>query len=186
MIFLHNYLTISSFVPIVCFYIYFNDFCFLIQTHLLKSSLVFFKNHFKTQLKVLSCISGVDYPKKIFRFSIVYELLSLKFNNRLRFKVFLDELTPMYSVEEVYAGAYWWECEIWDMFGLYFLGKKQITRLLTDYGFFGYPLRKDFPLSGFLESRYNLIKSRVIYENLELAQKYRVFDFNSPWLSIKN
>ncbi len=90
----------------------------------------------------------------------------------------------MYSIENVYAGAYWWECEIWDMFGVYFLGEKQMTRLLTDYGFFGYPLRKDFPLSGFLETRYNLVKNRVVYENLELSQEYRAFSFTSPWGNI--
>jgi NADH:ubiquinone oxidoreductase subunit C len=179
-------LSIFYFLPVVRLYIYFSDFCFLVQTHLLKSILNFIKNHYKCQFKILTCISGVDYPEKLLRFSLVYELLSLKYNNRLRIKIFLDELTPMESIEKIYSGAYWWECEIWDMFGVYFLGKKQMTRLLTDYGFLGYPLRKDFPLSGFFESKYSLIKSRVIYENIELAQEYRAFDFTSPWETAPN
>lgn len=174
------------FLPLIRFYIYFFNICFLIQTYLLKPFLIFLKNHFKSQFKILTCIAGVDYPEKTFRFALVYELLSIKFNNRLRLKLFLDELTPMDSIETEYSGAYWWECEIWDMFGVYFLGKKQMTRLLTDYGFFGYPLRKDFPLSGFLESRYNLIKNRVVYESLELSQKYRAFSFTSPWENLTN
>lgn len=179
-----QHLNILIFLPVIRFYIYFFDICFLVQTYILSTLLIFFKNHFKSQFKILTCISGVDYPQKLFRFSLVYELLSLKYNNRLRLKVFLDELTPMNSVENVYISAYWWECEIWDMFGVYFLGEKQMTRLLTDYGFFGYPLRKDFPLSGFLETRYNLIKNRIVYENIELSQEYRSFDFSSPWGSI--
>lgn len=181
MFLLLQHLAIPFFLPIIRLFIYFFDFCFLIQTSLLKFFLLFLKNHYKSQFKVLTCISGVDYPEKIFRFSLVYELLSIKYNNRLRLKIFVDELTPMSSVESVYVGAYWWECEVWDMFGVYFLGEKQMTRLLTDYGFFGYPLRKDFPLSGFLETRYNLVKNRVVYENLELAQEYRAFNFTSPW-----
>lgn len=186
MVSLIQHLAVPFFLPIIRFYIYFFDLCFLIQTYLLKSFLVFLKNHFKCQFKVLTCISGVDYPEKLFRFSLVYELLSIKYNNRLKLKIFLDELIPMNSVENIFAGAYWWECEIWDMFGIYFLGEKQMTRLLTDYGFFGYPLRKDFPLSGFLETRYNLIKNKVVYENLELSQEYRSFNFTSPWGNIKN
>jgi len=185
MILFLQHLNIPFFLPIIRFYVYFFDFCLLIQTNLLKSFVRFLKNHFKSQFKILTCISGVDYPKKLFRFSIVYELLSIKYNNRFRLKVFLDELVPINSVENDYSGAYWWECEIWDMFGVYFLGEKQMTRLLTDYGFFGYPLRKDFPLSGFLETRYNLIKNRVVYENVELSQQYRSFNFISPWSNLE-
>ena len=93
----------------------------------------------------------------------------------------LDEITPVNSIEQIFVGATWWECEIWDMFGIFFSKQKNIFRLLTDYGFQGYPLRKDFPLTGFTESRYNLIQNRVAYENIELAQEYRVFDYMSPW-----
>jgi NADH-quinone oxidoreductase subunit C len=87
----------------------------------------------------------------------------------------------MNSVEQIFSAATWWECEVWDMFGIFFINQYNLVRLLTDYGFQGYPLRKDFPLSGFTESRYNKNKNRVTNENLELAQEYRVFPFLSPW-----
>ena len=91
----------------------------------------------------------------------------------------------MNSIEKIFPGASWWECEIWDMFGVFFSNQNNLTRLLTDYGFQGYPLRKDFPLTGFTESRYNVIKNRVVYENIELAQEYRTFEFLSPWENYK-
>jgi NADH/F420H2 dehydrogenase subunit C len=168
-------------LPIVRFELYKEETNFLIQTNLLTEILTIFKNHFKYQFKVLTCISGVDYPENLYRFQLVYELLSIKYNSRIRVKVLVDELLPIKSVEKVFSGASWWECEIWDMFGVFFLNHSNLTRLLTDYGFQGYPLRKDFPLSGFTESRYNVIKNRVVYENIELAQEYRTFDFSSPW-----
>lgn len=168
-------------LPIVRFELYNKESSFLIKTNLLNDILIVLKHHFKYQFKVLTCISGVDYPENLYRFKVVYELLSIKFNSRLRLKILVDELTPVNSVEEIFAGASWWECEIWDMYGVFFLNQYNLTRLLTDYGFQGYPLRKDFPLSGFTESRYNVVKNRVVYENIELAQEYRTFDFISPW-----
>ena len=168
-------------LPIVRFELYKEESCFLIQTHLFCEILTVFKNHFKYQFKVLTCISGVDYPENLYRFQVVYELLSIKYNSRIRLKVLIDELTPMNSIESIFPGAAWWECEIWDMFGVFFLNNNNLTRLLTDYGFQGYPLRKDFPLTGFIESRYNIAKNRVVYENLELAQEYRTFEYLSPW-----
>jgi NADH/F420H2 dehydrogenase subunit C len=172
---------ILKILPIVRFELYRTESSFLIQSNLLTEVLTILKNHYNYQFKVLTCISGVDYPENLYRFKLVYELLSLKYNSRLRIKVLLDELTPINTVENVFAGASWWECEIWDMFGVFFLNQNNLRRLLTDYGFQGHPLRKDFPLSGFTESRYNVIKSRVVYENLELAQEYRTFEFISPW-----
>jgi NADH-quinone oxidoreductase subunit C len=130
---------------------------------------------------VLICISGIDYPENLYRFKLAYELLSIQYNTRLRFKIVLDEMTPVNSIETIFVGSTWWECEIWDMFGIFFLNHSNITRLLTDYGFQGYPLKKDFPLVGFTESRYNIIQNRVVYENVEFAQVYRVFDYMSPW-----
>jgi NADH/F420H2 dehydrogenase subunit C len=168
-------------LPIVRFELFKEETSFLIQTNLLTEILTIFKNHFKYQFKVLTCISGVDYPENLYRFTLVYELLSIKYNSRVKLKILLDDLLPVASIEKVFSGASWWECEIWDMFGVFFLDHPNLTRLLTDYGFQGYPLRKDFPLSGFTESRYNVIKSRVVYENIELAQEYRTFDFTSPW-----
>jgi NADH/F420H2 dehydrogenase subunit C len=172
---------IIKILPIVRFELYNKETSFLIQTNLVYDVLTILKNHFKYQFKVLTCISGVDYPENLYRFQVVYELLSIKFNSRLRIKVMVDELTPVTSVEKIYSAATWWECEVWDMFGIFFLNQYNLSRLLTDYGFQGYPLRKDFPLSGFTEVRYNVLKKRVVYENLELAQEYRTFDFISPW-----
>jgi NADH/F420H2 dehydrogenase subunit C len=172
---------IIKILPIVRFELYNKETSFLIQTNLLNEIMTIFKNHFKYQFKVLTCISGVDYPENLYRFQVVYELLSIKFNSRVRIKVMVDELTPVNSVEKIFAAASWWECEVWDMFGIFFLNQYNLTRLLTDYGFQGYPLRKDFPLSGFTEVRYNVLKKRVVYENLELAQEYRTFEFLSPW-----
>jgi NADH/F420H2 dehydrogenase subunit C len=172
---------IIKILPIVRFELYNKESCFLIKTNQLADIMVILKNHFKYQFKVLTCISGVDYPENLYRFQVVYELLSIKFNARLRIKILVDELIPVHSIEEIFPAATWWECEVWDMFGIFFINQFNLTRLLTDYGFQGYPLRKDFPLSGFTESRYNAIKNRVIYENIELAQEYRTFDFLSPW-----
>lgn len=172
---------IIKILPVIRFELYNKESSFLIQTNLLNEIVTIFKNHFKYQFKVLTCVSGVDYPENLYRFQIVYELLSVKYNSRIRLKVLVDELTPVNSIENIFPAATWWECEVWDMFGVFFLNQHNLTRLLTDYGFQGYPLRKDFPLSGFTESRYNSTKNRVVYENLELAQEYRTFEFISPW-----
>ena len=168
-------------LPIVRFELYNKESCFLIKTNLLNDIIAVLKNHYKYQFKILTCISGVDYPENLYRFQVVYELLSLRYNARARIKILVNELTPINSIEKLFFAASWWECEIWDMFGIFFLNQNNLTRLLTDYGFQGYPLRKDFPLSGFIEARYNATKGRVVYENLELAQEYRIFEFISPW-----
>lgn len=176
---------IIKILPIVRFELYQKESVFYILTNQLAKVLTVLKTHFKYQFKVLTCISGVDYPDNLYRFQVVYELLSTKFNSRVRIKVLVDELAPVDSVKHVFSGASWWECEIWDMFGIFFSNQTELTRLLTDYGFQGYPLRKDFPLSGFVESRYNITKNRVVYENVELAQEYRVFDYLSAWETYK-
>lgn len=173
--------SIITTLPVIRFELYNQESSLLVKTSILTDSLNIFKNHLKYQCKILTCISGVDYPNNLYRFQIVYELLSIKYNARVRLKLFIDELTPMNSIEKVFSGAAWWESEIWDMFGVYFLNQNNLTRLLTDYGFQGYPLRKDFPLTGFSEARYNVTKNRVVYENLELSQEYRTFEFFSPW-----
>lgn len=173
-------------LPIIRLELYNKESTFFLPNNLLNETIIILKNHFKYQFKILTCISGVDYPEKLYRFQIVYELLSIKFNSRLRIKVLVNELIPINSIEKIFLGSSWWECEIWDMFGVFFNNQKNLTRLLTDYGFQGYPLRKDFPLSGFTESRYNILKNRVVYENVELAQEYRTFQFLSPWENYKN
>jgi NADH:ubiquinone oxidoreductase subunit C len=178
-----KFLNVKSVLPVLKLSIHKNEINFFFQASIIKEILSIFKHHFNYQFKILTCISGIDYPKNIYRFTVAYELLSIKYNSRIRIKILTNELTPIDSIQEVFSGAHWWECEIWDMFGVFFLSQKnnELTRLLTDYGFQGYPLRKDFPLSGFLEVRYNMIKNKVVYENLELSQEYRTFQFLSPW-----
>jgi len=147
----------------------------------LKNILSFLKNHVLCQFKILTCISGIDYLKKKNRFKIVYELLSIRFNIRCRVVCFVDELVVIDSITSLYSAAGWFECEIWDMFGVFFKNHSNLKRLLTDYGFEGFPLRKDFPLSGFVEMRYNEVNNRVVSESIELSQEYRAFRFISPW-----
>jgi NADH/F420H2 dehydrogenase subunit C len=167
--------------PFIKFEIFNKDICFTVKTNMINKSLFFLKNHFKYQFKMLTCVSGVDCPNNLYRFQVVYELLSLRFNSRIRIKCLVNEVTPLNSVENCFLGASWWECEVWDMFGVFFSNHNNLVRILTDYGFEGYPLRKDFPLSGFYESRYHYTKHRVAYGALELSQEYRTFDFPSPW-----
>jgi NADH/F420H2 dehydrogenase subunit C len=177
---------IIKILPIVRFELYNKESSFLIPTNLVTEIMTILKNHFKYQFKVLTCVSGVDYPENLYRFQVVYELLSIKYNSRIRIKVLVDELTPVNSIEKIHSAATWWECEVWDMYGIFFSNQYNLTRILTDYGFQGYPLRKDFPLTGFIEARYNYAKNRVVYENLELAQEYRTFEFLSPWENYTN
>jgi NADH dehydrogenase (ubiquinone) Fe-S protein 3 len=139
------------------------------------------KFHTNTQYSLLTAISGVDYPYRKRRFEIVYELLSIRFNSRIRVKTFVDEITPLSSAVSVFSAATWWEREVWDLFGVFFEKNDEIKRILTDYGFEGHPLRKDFPLSGYVESRYDEQTKRVVCEPLEHAQEFRSFDFASGW-----
>ena len=126
-------------------------------------------------------VCGVDYPTREKRFDVVYHLLSPKQNLRVRVKVQTDEQTPVPSICEVFPGANWFEREAYDMYGILFTGHPELRRLLTDYGFEGYPLRKDFPLTGFVEVRWDDEVKRVVYEPVRLAQEFRNFDFMSPW-----
>jgi NADH/F420H2 dehydrogenase subunit C len=139
------------------------------------------KLHFGYQYKLLSCISGVDFLGKDYRFSVVYDLLSLTFNNRLRIKVFVNEITSVPSVVDIFVNANWWEREVWDMYGIYFDRHPDLRRILTDYGFEGHPMRKDFPLSGYVEFRYDETRKKIIGEPVELAQEFRTFTYEMPW-----
>jgi len=141
------------------------------------------KLHTNTQYSVLTAVSGVDYPFRKRRFEVVYDLLSVKFNSRIRVKTFVDEVTPLTSAVSVFPAATWWEREVWDLYGVFFFQNEEIKRILTDYGFEGHPLRKDFPLSGYVESRYDDRLKRVVCEPLEHAQEFRSFDFTSGWSS---
>jgi NADH-quinone oxidoreductase subunit C len=126
-------------------------------------------------------IAGVDYPDRQERFEVVYQLLSLKHNRRVRVKVTTDETTAVPSVSGVYSSAGWYEREAWDLFGVYFSDHPDLRRILTDYGFEGHPMRKDFPLTGYVEVRYDEEQRRVVYEPVKLKQEFRSFDFLSPW-----
>ena len=143
--------------------------------------LKFLKKHIGYQYNLLSCISGVDLLGKSYRFCVVYDLLSLTFNSRIRVKVFIDEVTFIPSIVDLYINANWWEREIWDMYGIYFDKHPDLRRILTDYGFEGHPMRKDFPLYGFIELRYDESKKRIVVEPVELTQEFRSFSFETPW-----
>ena len=131
--------------------------------------------------KMLSDITVVDRPEDDARFEVVYILLSVKHNQRVRVKTAVDEDTPLDSATTVFSSAGWAEREVWDMFGVSFIGHPDLRRLLTDYGFDGHPLRKDFPLTGYSEVRYDEAEKRVVYEPVSLVQDFRNFDFLSPW-----
>ena len=141
----------------------------------------FLKYHTNCQYKLLSDMCVVDYPTRKHRFDIIYNFLSIRYNSRIRLKVILNNLQIIPSISSIFSCANWWEREAWDMFGVFFSEHPDLRRILSDYGFEGHPMRKDFPLSGFMEVRYSELKKRVIYEPISLPQEFRTFDFESPW-----
>ena len=143
--------------------------------------LMFLRTDPACRFEVLIDICGVDWPSREKRFDVVYHLLSPRLNQRVRVKLHVDEETPVPSVVEVFPAADWYEREAYDMYGILFSGHPDLRRLLTDYGFQGYPLRKDFPLTGYVEVRYDDEAKRVVYEPVRLVQEFRSFDFESPW-----
>ena len=143
--------------------------------------LSFLRDDSNCQCKCLMDVCGVDYPDRDERFEVVYNLLSLKQNHRVRVTLSCDEETPVPSVSSIFSSAGWWEREAWDLYGIYFSDHADLRRILTDYGFEGHPLRKDFPLSGHVEMRYDEVQKRVVYEPVSLPQDFRTFDFTSPW-----
>jgi len=142
--------------------------------------LTYLRDNVNCQFKQLVDLCGVDYPEREERFEVVYNLLSMTLNRRIRVKVRTGG-EPVPSVVGVFSTAGWFERECWDLFGVAFDGNPDLRRILTDYGFEGHPLRKDFPLSGFVEMRYDDEKKRVVYEPVKLTQEFRSFDFLSPW-----
>jgi NADH-quinone oxidoreductase subunit C len=141
----------------------------------------FLRDDANCQFQQLVDILGVDYPEQEERFEVVYQFLSLRHNQRVRVKVTTDEDTPVPSVAGIYPSAIWYEREVWDMYGVFFADHPDLRRILTDYGFEGHPLRKDFPLTGYVELRYDDEQKRVVYEPVKLTQDFRTFDFLSPW-----
>lgn len=145
----------------------------------------FLRDDPECQFTQLVDICGADYPERAQRFDVVYNLLSVKQNRRVRVKIQTDADTPVPSITSLFASAGWFERETWDMYGVYFSGNKDLRRILTDYGFDGHPLRKDFPLTGFVELRYDEEQKKVMYSPVKLTQQYRNFDFLSPWEGAK-
>lgn len=143
--------------------------------------LAYLRDSESLQFSQLMDVCGVDYLGRTPRFNVVYNLLSLVHNKRVRLKVEVEEGMPVPSVCAVYSSANWWEREVFDLYGIPFDDHPDLRRILTDYGFEGYPLRKDFPLTGYVEVRYDEEKRKVIYEPVKLPQAFRTFDFESPW-----
>ena len=141
----------------------------------------FLRDDERCAFKVLVDVCGVDYPDRPERFEVVYNLLSLRHNARIRVKVATDENTPVPSATAVFSSAGWFEREAWDLYGILFADHPDLRRILTDYGFEGHPMRKDFPLTGYVEVRYDPEEKRVVYEPVKLTQDFRSFDFLSPW-----
>ena len=143
--------------------------------------LKFLKDDPRCRFEQLIDLCGVDYPERDPRFDVVYHLLSMSHNRRLRLRIGVNDDQPVPSAVAVYPSAGWWEREAWDLYGIHFAGNPDLRRLLTDYGFDGHPLRKDFPLTGYVEVRYDSEQKRVVYEPVKLTQEFRRFDFLSPW-----
>ena len=176
-----NIQSLFKICPLEKIQLYGQELVIVVKSKLLFDILVLFKYHTPYQFNLLTCITGADYPNNKHRFNLVYDLLSIRFNIRLRIKTFTHELFGIDSCHKLYFTAGWYECEIWDMYGIFFKNHLNLKRILTDYGFEGHPLRKDFPLSGFVEMKYNETEKRVINESIELCQEYRTFKFLSPW-----
>lgn len=147
--------------------------------------MTFLRDDVNCKFTQLMDVCGADYPGRELRFDVVYNLLSMSHNRRIRVKVQTDADTPVPTVTGVFASAGWWERETWDLFGVYFRDHPDLRRILTDYGFEGHPLRKDFPLTGYVELRYDEEQKRVVYEPVKLTQDFRNFDFLSPWEGIQ-
>jgi NADH-quinone oxidoreductase subunit C len=163
-----------------------DELCLHVKRDEIVRVLQFLRDDSECQFKILADLCGVDYPDDKERFEIVYNLLSLSMNQRVRLKIRTDENTPVPSVTSVFSSAGWFEREVWDFFGVYFNEHADLRRILTDYGFEGHPLRKDFPLSGRVELRYDEEAGRVVYEAVQLPQAFRDFDDISPWEGMTN
>ncbi|GBQ72409.1 NADH-quinone oxidoreductase chain C [Ameyamaea chiangmaiensis NBRC 103196] len=158
----------------------------VVRTHRdrLLTLMAFLRDDPRFACEQLMDLCGVDYPGRAERFEVVYNLLSVTHNHRVRVVITTDEATPVASVHRLWPSATWWERECYDLFGVLFAGQPDLRRILTDYGFEGHPLRKDFPLTGYVETRYDPVRKQVVYEPVKLTQDFRNFDFESPWEGI--
>lgn len=161
------------------------ELCLTIKRESILKVLKFLRDDVNCQFTTLLDVCGVDYPEEDERFEVVYNLLSMTHNLRIRLKLRTDEDTPVDSATSLFNAANWWEREAWDMFGIAFDDHPDLRRILTDYGFEGHPLRKDFPLTGYVELRYDDEQKRVVYEPVKLTQEFRTFDFLSPWEGVQ-
>lgn len=153
----------------------------ILSKAILLKVLSFLKDDKDFQFKQLIDICGVDYPDRLDRFEIVYHLLSISLNQRVRVKLSVNDEETVPSIVTIYDAANWYEREVWDLFGIIFTDHPDLRRILTDYGFEGHPLRKDFPLSGFIQVKYDDSEKKVVNEKVSLVQDFRKFDFESPW-----
>ena len=161
----------------------FGDLTVLVQPALLEEFVDFLRLDGTCRFTSLVDITAIDYPDRVERFEVVYHFLSMYQNHRIRVKLAIREADMVPSIHEIHPSANWFEREVFDMFGILFSGHPDLRRILTDYGFRGHPLRKDFPTTGYTEVRYDAVQKRVVYEPVSLVQEYRQFDFLSPWES---
>lgn len=178
-----NYLQwLQSVVPIETVKVFKNEIILVIVPEFLVFIVKFLKLNTQTQYKILTCISGTDYPQYSKRFEVSYEFLSLTYNKRLRLKSYVSELDCISTITQIFPCANWWEREIWDLFGVFFTNNLDLRRILTDYGFDGHPLKKCFPLTGYFEVKYQESVRRVICQPIkQLPQEFRNFNFSNPW-----
>lgn len=173
-------------ISVINVYVFNKNISIQINKKYLHKVLFFFKFNTLMQFNTLIDITCVDFPENKLRFSIIYNLLSLRFRTRLRLQIKTNEFESVDSISNIFPCANWLEREIWDMFGVFFSNHPDLRRILTDYGFEGFPLRKDFPLMGFVEVRYDFEEKRIVYEPVELSQQYRSFNFLNPWEKFLN
>jgi NADH dehydrogenase (ubiquinone) Fe-S protein 3 len=179
---LNEFINLTKLIPILTYQKINSEFTLIFFYSNIFVASKFLKQYIGFQYKLLSCISAIDLLDENNRFSIIYELLSITYNSRLRIKTFLENDTILVSsVVQLFINANWWEREIWDLFGLYFDKHPDLRRILTDYGFEGYAMRKDFPLSGFVEVRFEEKKKRVSIEPLEFSQEFRTSTSGLSW-----
>lgn len=178
-------LFLRTFLPVVSSFIETNTICLVVYPIDLFFTLKVLKFHTNCQYSVLTYITCLDHPFRTKRFEVIYDLLSIRFNNRIRVRSFVDEMFPLSSVVDFYPCSTWWEREVWDLFGVFFIDNFEIRRILTDYGFEGHPLRKDFPVCGYVESRYDPTTKRVVSHVIENPQEYRLFNFSTGWSSLR-
>ncbi|QNT71389.1 NADH-quinone oxidoreductase subunit C [Defluviicoccus vanus] len=157
----------------------------VVEREAIRRVLSFLRDDVNCQFKQLMDVTAVDFPGRSERFEVVYNLLSLTHNRRIRIKLATDEQTPVPTATSLFNSANWFEREVWDLFGIFFREHPDLRRILTDYGFQGHPLRKDFPLTGYVEVRYDDDLKRVVYEPVKLPQDFRNFDFLSPWEGVQ-